>query len=53
MYSKAPDGFLQSKFIAPVADKFLGYAKNSVLQPALNASNPPKGLYALILTAVS
>ncbi|KAF8235146.1 hypothetical protein L208DRAFT_1258301, partial [Tricholoma matsutake] len=49
----APDGFLQSKFIAPVADKFLGYAKNSVLQPALNASNPPKGLYALILTAVS
>jgi hypothetical protein len=52
MYSKALDGFLQSKFIAPVAYKFLRYTKNSVLQPALNASNPQRGLYALILTAV-
>jgi len=47
-----PDGFLQSEFIAPIAEQFLGYAKNSVLRPALDARNPPKGLYALILVAV-
>jgi hypothetical protein len=53
MTHQPPDGFLQSTFITPIAQRFLGYAKNSVLYPVLNAGNPPRGLYSLILTAVS
>jgi hypothetical protein len=49
---QAPDGFLQSKFIAPFGKQYLRYAKDSVLQPVLNTEHPPKGLYILILTAV-
>ena len=49
---QAPDGFLQSQFIAPTAEQCLKYAKNSVLIPPLDAKHPPKGLYALLLTAV-
>ena len=47
-----PDGFLQSEFVAPIAQQFLRYAKNLVLDPVLDAKNPPKSLYALILIAV-
>ncbi|KIJ89647.1 hypothetical protein K443DRAFT_126719, partial [Laccaria amethystina LaAM-08-1] len=47
----APDGFLESKFIAPVAQHYLNYAKNSVLHPLLGAKHPPKGLYAMILVS--
>ncbi len=50
---QAPDGFLQSQFIALAAEQHLRYVKNSVLWPPLNAEHPPKGLYALLLTAVS
>jgi hypothetical protein len=50
--SQAPDGFLQSEFIAPVVEQHLRYAKNSVLHPCLDAADPPKGLYILILAAV-
>ena len=52
MIYQPPDGFLQTEFIAPIAEQFLGYAKNSVLHPALSAKSPPKGLYGLILVAV-
>jgi hypothetical protein len=52
MIYQPPDGFLQSEFIAPIAKQFLRYTKNSVLHPTLDARNPPKGLYALILIAV-
>lgn len=47
----APDGFLQSEFIAPIAMQYLRYIEGSVL-PALDAKCPPKGLYTLLLTAV-
>ena len=49
---QAPDGFLQSNFIAPFAMTYLGYAKNLVLAPQISAKNPPKGLYVMLLTAV-
>jgi hypothetical protein len=48
---QAPDGFLQSEFIAPIAMQYLRYIEGSVL-PALDAKCPPKGLYTLLLTAV-
>ncbi|KAI9457286.1 hypothetical protein F5148DRAFT_1322536 [Russula earlei] len=48
----APNGFLQSRFIAPFGKQYLRYAKDSILQPALNMEHPPKGLYTVILTAV-
>ncbi|KAH9980445.1 hypothetical protein BJV74DRAFT_887849 [Russula compacta] len=48
---QAPDSFLQSQFIAPSAEQHLKYAKNSILYPLLDAKHPPKGLYALLLTA--
>lgn len=49
---QAPEGFLQSELITQTAEKFLGYAKNSVLTPHLSAKAPPRGLYVLILTVV-
>ncbi|KAH9953734.1 hypothetical protein BJV74DRAFT_891889 [Russula compacta] len=48
---QAPDGFLQSQFITPSAKQHLKYAKTSILYPLLDAKHPPKGLYALLLTA--
>ena len=36
----------------PFAQKYFGYAANSVLYPPLDARHPPKGLYAMILLAV-
>ncbi|KAF8799561.1 hypothetical protein BYT27DRAFT_7120482, partial [Phlegmacium glaucopus] len=49
---KAPGGFLKSQFIVPIAKQYLNYATSSALSPAIGQKNPPKGLYALILTAV-
>ena len=49
---QAPEGFLESQFITPVAKKYLNFASNSILSPALSRRNPPKGLYALIAAAV-
>ncbi|KAF8225294.1 hypothetical protein L208DRAFT_1306705 [Tricholoma matsutake] len=49
---QAPDGFLQSQFIAPAAEQHLKYAKNSILYPPLDVKHPPKGLYTLLLIAV-
>ncbi|KAF8266370.1 hypothetical protein EI94DRAFT_1803221 [Lactarius quietus] len=45
-------GFLWSQFILPIAKSYIGFAEKSVLHPSLGPNNPPKGLYALILTAV-
>ena len=36
----------------PIAEQYLGYAKNSVLDLPLNAKDPQKGLYTPILVAV-
>ncbi|KAH9066943.1 hypothetical protein EDB83DRAFT_2519259 [Lactarius deliciosus] len=47
-----PDGFLRSQFILPVAETYMGFSAKSVLSPSLGPRNPPKGLYAIILTAV-
>ncbi|PPQ84739.1 hypothetical protein CVT26_014749, partial [Gymnopilus dilepis] len=47
-----PSRFLPSAFIAPVAKRYLSCASNSVLDPSISRKNPPKGLYASILTAV-
>lgn len=47
-----PEGFLESAFIAPVAQKYLKYATNSVLLPSLDGDYPLKGLYAMILLSV-
>ncbi|KAI9449193.1 hypothetical protein BJY52DRAFT_1192814 [Lactarius psammicola] len=47
-----PQGKYQSRFIIPVAKKFLSFADQSAISPKLNARNPPLGLYILILTAV-
>ena len=47
-----PGAFLESKFIKPFAEKYLTYAAQSILTPALDRKHPPKGLYALILVAV-
>jgi hypothetical protein len=51
-YIQPPEGFLESEFIAPIAKQYYKYAHNSVLRPQLDAKNPPKALYALILLAV-
>ncbi|KAI9437361.1 hypothetical protein BJY52DRAFT_1230174 [Lactarius psammicola] len=45
-------GKYQSRFIIPVAKKFLSFADQSAISPKLDARNPPLGLYILILTAV-
>ncbi|KAH9178032.1 hypothetical protein EDB89DRAFT_2064412 [Lactarius sanguifluus] len=47
-----PDGFLHSQFILPIAETYMGFSTKSVLAPSLGPRNPPKGLYAVILTAV-
>ncbi|KAH9014755.1 hypothetical protein EDB85DRAFT_1876224 [Lactarius pseudohatsudake] len=47
-----PDGFLRSQFILPIAETYIGFSTKSVLSPSLGPRNPPKGLYAVILTAV-
>ncbi|KAH8979009.1 hypothetical protein EDB86DRAFT_3089646 [Lactarius hatsudake] len=47
-----PDGFLRSQFILPVAKTYASFAEKSVLHPSLGPRNPPKGLYAMVLTAV-
>ncbi|KAI9465236.1 hypothetical protein BJY52DRAFT_1183821 [Lactarius psammicola] len=47
-----PQGKYQSRFIIPVAKKFLSFADQSAISPKLDARNPPLGLYILILTAV-
>ncbi|PPQ83817.1 hypothetical protein CVT25_001031 [Psilocybe cyanescens] len=47
-----PSGFLESPFIAPIAKHYLSFAANSILNPPISRKHPPKGLYALILTAV-
>ncbi|KAH9025701.1 hypothetical protein EDB83DRAFT_2656378 [Lactarius deliciosus] len=47
-----PDGFLRSQFILPVAKTYVNFAEKSVLHPSLGPRNPPKGLYAMVLTAV-
>ncbi|KAH9015023.1 hypothetical protein EDB84DRAFT_1635082 [Lactarius hengduanensis] len=47
-----PDGFLRSQFILPIAETYMGFSAKSVLSPSLGPRNPPKGLYAIILTAV-
>ncbi|KAF8262142.1 hypothetical protein EI94DRAFT_1886678 [Lactarius quietus] len=47
-----PDGFLHSQFILPIAKQYLTFAAKSVYHPTLGPKNPPKGLYAIILTAV-
>ncbi|KAH9008157.1 hypothetical protein EDB83DRAFT_2681535 [Lactarius deliciosus] len=47
-----PDGFLCSQFILPVAKTYVNFAEKSVLHPSLGPRNPPKGLYAMVLTAV-
>ena len=47
-----PGAFLGSKFIEPFAKKYLSYAAESILTPALDGKYPPKGLYALLLVAV-
>ncbi|KAF8235650.1 hypothetical protein L208DRAFT_1538780, partial [Tricholoma matsutake] len=52
MAHQAPDGFLQSQFIAPAAEQHLKYAKNSILYPPLDVKHPPKGLYTLLLIVV-
>ncbi|KAF9472995.1 hypothetical protein BDN70DRAFT_967282 [Pholiota conissans] len=44
--------FLESDFITPVAQKFLKYAANSAMRPAIDGENPPKDVYALILLAI-
>ncbi|KAF9548972.1 hypothetical protein CPC08DRAFT_755311 [Agrocybe pediades] len=48
----APQGFLQSIFIADIAKKFMRYVDDSALTPPLSAAHPPRALYALILVAV-
>ncbi|KAF8263106.1 hypothetical protein EI94DRAFT_1807763 [Lactarius quietus] len=48
-----PKGFLRSQFILPIAKSYIGFVEKSVLHPSLRPNNPPKGLYALILTAVN
>lgn len=50
---QAPQGFLQSDFILPVAKKFLSFVENSAFDRKIGAKNPPRGLYALILLAVT
>jgi hypothetical protein len=50
--SQEPVGIFQSELIIQVAQQFIGYAHKSQLEPAISPDNPPKGLYALILTAV-
>ncbi|KAI9436780.1 hypothetical protein F5148DRAFT_1294502 [Russula earlei] len=52
-FYQPPDGFLLSEFVAPIAAKYLGYAKNSILHSPLDAKHPPKGLYVLIMTALN
>ncbi|KAI9435240.1 hypothetical protein BJY52DRAFT_1197719 [Lactarius psammicola] len=47
-----PDGFLCSQFILPIAESFITLSEKSVLNPSLGSKNPPKTLYAIILTAV-
>ncbi|KAH9029570.1 hypothetical protein EDB85DRAFT_2147190 [Lactarius pseudohatsudake] len=47
-----PDGFLRSQFILPIAETYIGFSTKSVLSPSLGPRNPPKGLYAVILTVV-
>ena len=47
-----PDGFLCSQFILLVVKQYLAFAERSVLHPSLGPRSPPKGLYAIILTAV-
>ena len=49
---QAPNGFLESKFIAPFGKQYLRYAKDSILLPMLNMEHLSKVLYILILTAV-
>ncbi|KAH9024049.1 hypothetical protein EDB85DRAFT_2182811 [Lactarius pseudohatsudake] len=39
-------------FILPIAETYMGFSAKSVLSPSLGPRNPPKGLYAIILTAV-
>ena len=50
---KAPEGFLQSALIVPIAKDFLVHAAKSLWDPPILLENPPIALYGLILTAVS
>ena len=47
-----PQRCFQSKYITPIAKRFLPLAGNSTIYPRIGAQNPPIGLYILILTAV-
>ena len=48
-----PEGKYQSKFMVPIAKKYLAFADASAIFPKIGVGSPPLGLYTLILTAVS
>jgi len=51
MFQK-PRGLLRSEIIISVASHFMRHTSGSAIEPNIDAANPPKALYALILLAV-